>query len=52
VIVPRSRAEEVIDLAEGIEAREAQIRTAVLDGLMLSQARSQHGYFALQRRGQ
>ncbi len=52
VIVPRSRAEEIVDLAEAIEAREAQIRAAVLDGLMLRQARSQHGYFELQRRGQ
>jgi 4-hydroxy-4-methyl-2-oxoglutarate aldolase len=51
VIVPRSRAEEVIDLAEGISAREAQFRAVVLDGVEFGRARSQHGYFGLQRGG-
>ncbi len=52
MIVPANRAEEVIELAEGIEVREAQIRAAVLDGVALSEARTRHGYFDLQRRGQ
>lgn len=52
VIIPASRAEAVIEVTEGIEAREAQIRAAVLDGVALGQARGQHGYFELQRGGQ
>lgn len=50
VIVPASRAEEIIGLAEAIETREAQIRVAVLDGASLREARDLHGYFELQRR--
>ncbi len=38
-------------VAHSIEARELQIRAAVRNGMSLSLARSQHGYFELQREG-
>lgn len=50
VVVPASRAEEVLALAEGIEATEARIRAAVRGGAALRDARREHGYFDLQRR--
>lgn len=46
--VPRARAEEVADLAEGIEATEARIVEAVKAGSTLVAARADLGYHNLQ----
>ena len=46
--VPRARAEEVAELAEGIEATEARIVEAVKAGSTLVAARADLGYHDLQ----
>lgn len=48
VIVPADRAVEVVEVALGIEAAEADIASAVLAGATLTQAREDHGYHVLQ----
>ncbi len=50
VAIPQSREEEVLDLAERIEAVEARIRDAVLAGVRLDEARREQGYHKLQTR--
>lgn len=50
VVVPLGRAEEVLAVAEEIEAKEEAILAAVRDGMSLGEARRQHGYHALQTR--
>jgi 4-hydroxy-4-methyl-2-oxoglutarate aldolase len=44
VVVPRSRAEEVLQAAQDIHAREERIIRMIKDGLTLKEARSQQGY--------
>jgi regulator of RNase E activity RraA len=49
VVIPRSRAERVLAVAETIEAEEQKILDEVRAGVDLAQARRKHGYHALQR---
>jgi regulator of RNase E activity RraA len=49
VVVPASRAEEVIARALAMQAVEQRILSASLDGMKLSDARRQFGYHTLQR---
>jgi len=48
VIVPAERVDEVIEIAQRIEATEEAITAAVLAGSTLTKARAAHGYHALQ----
>ncbi len=48
VVIPRSREEEVLDIAEHIEASEQQIRSLVESGLSLREAREKLQYHKLQ----
>ena len=48
LVVPAGRAGEVAEVAERIERTEDAITTAVLAGATLRQARTDHGYHALQ----
>ena len=48
VVIPREREDEILDIAEGIEAAETMIREAVAGGMSLREAREQMGYHALQ----
>ncbi len=50
VVIPTQREEEIISIAERIEAAEAKIREAVKSGMRLDEARKQHGYHQLQTR--
>lgn len=50
VVIPADRAEEVLKIAEEIEAVEDQIRAAVKQGMRLDEARKSLGYHALQTR--
>ena len=50
VAVPRSREDEVIALAQEIDAAENRIREAFKGGMRLDEARIQHKYFELQRK--
>jgi 4-hydroxy-4-methyl-2-oxoglutarate aldolase len=50
VVIPKEREDEVLNIAEGIEAAEAKIRDAVKSGMRLDEARRQHGYHKLQTR--
>lgn len=50
VVIPKEREDEVLKIAEGIEAAEARIRDAVKSGMRLDEARKQHGYHKLQTR--
>lgn len=50
VVIPREREEDVLKIAEGIEAAEARIRDAVKSGTRLDVARREQGYHNLQRR--
>lgn len=50
IAIPRHREDEVLDLAEAIEAAEARIRDAVSAGGRLDEARKQQGYHKLQSR--
>jgi regulator of RNase E activity RraA len=50
VVVPRAHEDQVLSVAEEIEATEEQIREAVGSGLRLDEARRRHGYHQLQRR--
>lgn len=48
VAVPFDRAEEIISVAEGIQAKEDGIRAEVLGGADLREARANSGYHSLQ----
>ncbi len=50
VVVPLDRAEDVLVAAEEIEAKEDAILAAVRAGMPLGEARTKHGYHALQTR--
>jgi 4-hydroxy-4-methyl-2-oxoglutarate aldolase len=50
VVLPASVAEQIVEIAEGIEATENAIRTAVGDGDRLVDARRRTGYHQLQTR--
>ena len=50
VAIPAGREEEVLEIAEGIEAAEAKIREAIKSGMRLDEARRQQGYHHLQTR--
>jgi 4-hydroxy-4-methyl-2-oxoglutarate aldolase len=49
VVVPREREEELMYIAEEIERAENLIREAIAQGQSLRAARSEAGYFTLQR---
>jgi regulator of RNase E activity RraA len=48
VAIPRAHENEVLQVAEEIDATEEQIRRAVLSGMSLTEARKQHKYHQLQ----
>jgi regulator of RNase E activity RraA len=50
VVIPRVHEDEVLTVAEEIDAVEQRIRDAVKSGLTLVEARRQHGYHTLQTR--
>lgn len=50
-VVTLDRAEEVLAVAEEIEAKEEAILAAVRGVIPLGEARQKHGYHALQTRG-
>jgi regulator of RNase E activity RraA len=49
VVIPRVHEEQVLAVAEEIEAAEEQIRAAVATGLRLDEARRRYKYHQLQR---
>jgi regulator of RNase E activity RraA len=51
VVVPRTRAQEVAEVAHRIEAAESRIRGLIGAGMTLGEARAQLGYHQLQTRG-
>ncbi len=51
VVVPRSRAAEVAEVAQRIEAAESRIRELIAQGQTLGEARAELGYHRLQTRG-
>jgi len=51
VVVPRSRAREVAEVARRIEGVEASIREQIAQGKSLGEARASLGYHTLQQRG-
>jgi 4-hydroxy-4-methyl-2-oxoglutarate aldolase len=50
VVIPRAHEDEVLTVAEEIDAVEQRIRDAVRSGLTLVKARQQYGYHSLQTR--
>jgi len=50
LIIPKAHEDEVLSVAEEIDAVEERIRDAVKSGLTLVDARKQHGYHSLQTR--
>ena len=50
LIIPNAHEDEVLTVAEEIDAVEQRIRDAVKSGLTLVEARRQHGYHSLQTR--
>jgi regulator of RNase E activity RraA len=48
VVLPRVHEDEILNVAEGIDAVEDRIRHAVKDGMTLAEARRQLGYHQLQ----
>lgn len=50
VVIPKDREDEVLAVAEAIDAAEALIRKAVTAGVRLDEARRQQGYHKLQSR--
>ena len=50
VVIPADRENEVLDVAEAIDAAEMRIRDAIAGGLRLDDARRQQQYHLLQRR--
>jgi regulator of RNase E activity RraA len=49
IAIPAAREDEVLDLAEGIQAAEERIRESVMGGMRLDEARRRHRYHQLQR---
>lgn len=52
VVLPRSREREILDAALAIEKAEEAIRSSVLGGSRLDEARRQRGYHSLQSRAE
>jgi hypothetical protein len=52
LVVPLTRALQVLETAEMIEAKEALILADIRAGVPLAEARARHGYHALQTREQ
>lgn len=50
LVVPLSRVEDVLRVAEEIEAKEQRILGEIRAGMDLAEARRRHGYFALQQK--
>ena len=50
VVIPRSQENEILEVAEAIDAAEARIRGALEQGLRLDTARIQQNYHTLQRK--
>lgn len=50
VAIPRERENDVLDVAEAIDAAEQRIRAAIASGMRLDEAREQQRYHSLQRR--
>jgi 4-hydroxy-4-methyl-2-oxoglutarate aldolase len=50
VVIPTAQEDEVLTVAEEIDAIEQRIRDAVKSGLTLVEARTHHGYHSLQTR--
>jgi 4-hydroxy-4-methyl-2-oxoglutarate aldolase len=50
IAIPKDREDEVLAVAESIEAAEARIREAVAAGVRLDEARQREGYHQLQKR--
>ncbi|MGE0280285.1 MAG: RraA family protein [Rhizobiaceae bacterium] len=50
VVLPQEREEEILDIADEIEAAESQIRNAVAGGMSLREARQKFRYHSLQTR--
>jgi regulator of RNase E activity RraA len=50
VVIPKAHEDEVLAVAEDIDAIEQRIREGVESGLTLVEARRQHGYHTLQTR--
>jgi regulator of RNase E activity RraA len=50
VVIPGAHEDEVLAVAEEIDATEQRIRDAVKSGLTLADARNRHGYHSLQTR--
>ncbi len=48
VVIPRAHEEEILKIAEEVDAVEDRIRRAVKEGKTLAEARRQHGYHQLQ----
>ena len=48
LVIPRAHEDEVLRIAEEVDAKEEQIRRLVLDGMSLTEARRQLGYHSLQ----
>ena len=48
VVIPRAHEDEILRIAEEIDAAEDRIRRAVQEGKTLAEARRQHGYHQLQ----
>ena len=50
VVLPRAREDEVLAIAEKVQAAEDAIRQSVREGMSLREARTRHGYHSLQTR--
>jgi 4-hydroxy-4-methyl-2-oxoglutarate aldolase len=50
VVIPAHREDEVLNVAEAIDAAETRIRDAIAGGMRLDEARKQQQYHMLQRR--
>jgi 4-hydroxy-4-methyl-2-oxoglutarate aldolase len=48
IVIPKAHEDQVLAIAEEIDAVESRILTAVKDGMKLVEARRQHGYHQLQ----
>src|SRR5437016_1864498 len=48
VVIPKVHEDEILHVAEEIDATEEKIRRAVLEGMRLSEARKLYGYHQLQ----
>lgn len=50
VVLPRAREDELLAIAEKVQAAEDAIRRSVREGMSLREARARHGYHSLQTR--